>query len=43
MSGMGKEKKMTGDILNSVERFEMGGFSGDLSHTRRVLGALALR
>jgi hypothetical protein len=43
MSGMGKEKKGTGDILDSVERFEIGGFSGDFSHTRRVLGALGLR
>jgi hypothetical protein len=43
MSGMVKEKKWTGDISNSVERFEIGGFSGDLSHTRRVLGALGLR
>jgi len=43
MSGMVKEKKRTGDISNSVERFEMGGFSGDLSHTRRVPGALELR
>jgi circadian clock protein KaiB len=40
---MGKEKKGTGDILNSVERFEFGGFSGDLSHTRRVPGAFGLR
>ncbi len=43
MSGMGKERKRTGDISNRVERFEMGGFSGDLSHTRRVLGAPGLR
>jgi circadian clock protein KaiB len=43
MSGMGKEKKGTGDILDSVERFEIGGFSGDLFHTRSVLGALGLR
>jgi circadian clock protein KaiB len=43
MSGMGKEKKWTGDISNRVERFEIGGFSGDLSHTRRVLGPLGLR
>ncbi len=40
---MVKEKKWTGDISNSVERFEIGGLSGDLSHTRRVPGALALR
>jgi hypothetical protein len=26
MSGMVKEKKWTGDISNSVERFEIGGF-----------------
>jgi circadian clock protein KaiB len=43
MSGMVKEKKWTGDISNRVERFEIGGFSGNLSHTRRVLGALGLR
>jgi len=43
MSGMVKEKKWTGDISNSVERFEIGGFSGGLSHTWRVLGALGWR
>jgi len=43
MSDMVKEKKWTRDISNSVERFEIGGFSDDLSHTRRVLGALGLR
>jgi circadian clock protein KaiB len=43
MSGMVKEKKWTGDISNRVERFETGGFSGDLFHTRSVLGALGLR
>jgi circadian clock protein KaiB len=42
MCGMVK-KKWTGDISNRVKRFEIGGFSGDLSHTRRVLGALGLR
>jgi len=40
MSSMVKEKKSTGDISKSVERLERGEFSGDLSHTRRVLGAL---
>jgi hypothetical protein len=43
MSGMVKEKKRTGDLSNRVERFEMGGFADDLSHTRRVLGVIGLR
>jgi hypothetical protein len=43
MSSMVREKKRTGDISKSVERFEIGGFPGDLSHSRHVFGVLGLR
>jgi len=38
MSGRGKERERTGDISNRVERLEMGGFAGDLSHIGAFLG-----
>jgi hypothetical protein len=43
MSSMVREKKRTGDISKSVERLEIGGFPGDLSHTRHAFGVLGLR
>jgi hypothetical protein len=43
MSVRGKEKKRTGDNSNRVERLEMGGFAGVLSHAGSVLWALGLR
>jgi len=40
MSGMGKEKKGTGDLSNRVERFERGAFSGVFPIPGAFLGRL---